>query len=200
MSGLAIASLVQGGLALHWISKGQTHMVGLLLISVPFVLQLIACIYSYLARDGAAGAALGVLAVTWLGLGLVHLNSAPGSRSGALGLLLVAAAGVLALSAAAVAVPKPLPGLLFGLAAARFALAGLHELGASSGWQHAGGIVGLIVAGLAGYSVLAFELEDEMRRPLLPTFRRGLARSAIFGDMAAQVDGVVNEAGVRQTT
>jgi succinate-acetate transporter protein len=200
MSGLAIASLVQAGLDLHWIPVTQTHMVGLILISVPFVLQVIACLYSYLARDGAAGAALGVLSVTWLGLGLVHLNSVPGVRSGALGLLLLAAGGVLALSALAVIVQKPLPGLVFALSAARFVLAGVYELGASSGWQNAAGIVSLVVTGLAGYCVLAFELEGEMHRPVLPTFRRGSARAAILGGPSAQVDQVANEAGVRQTT
>jgi uncharacterized protein len=164
------------------------------------VLQLIACIYSYLARDGAAGAALGVLSATWLGMGLAHLNAAPGTRSGALGLLLVGAGTVVALSAIAVLALKPLPASVFGLSAARFVLAGVYELGASSGWQNAGGIVGLVVTGLAGYCVLAFELEGEMHRPVLPTFRRGSARAAILGEPSAQLDGVANEAGVRQTT
>jgi uncharacterized protein len=149
MSGLAIASLVQSGLDLRWIPVTQAHAVGLILLAVPFVLQLVACVFSYLARDGAAGAAVGVLATTWAGVGAVHLISSPGSRSGAMGLLLLAAGGVLALSALAVCVAKPLPGLVFLASAVRFALAGIYELGATSAWRDAAGIVGLVVLGLA---------------------------------------------------
>ncbi len=90
MSGLAVASLVQSGLDLHWIAPDQAHQVGLILSSVPFLLQMIACIFCYLARDGATGATVGVLSVSWLADGLVHLTSVPGSRSGALGLMLLA--------------------------------------------------------------------------------------------------------------
>jgi hypothetical protein len=84
MSGLAIASLVQSGLDLQWIALDQTRDVGLILIAVPFVLQIIACVFSYLARDGATGAAIGVLAASWLALGLVHTVCArlPERRAG----------------------------------------------------------------------------------------------------------------------
>ena len=59
VSGLAIATLVNSGLELHWVGSSQTLEVGVILATVPFALQLIACVFSYLARDGAAGAALG---------------------------------------------------------------------------------------------------------------------------------------------
>lgn len=200
MAGLSIASLVESGFALHWIARNQVHDVGLILVSVPFILQLLACVFSYLARDGATGAALGTLSVTWLGMGLVHLTSAPGSRSGAMGLLLLAAGGVLLLSAAAVSLPKPLAGLVYGLAATRFILTGIHELGAGSTWSHAAGIVGLVVLGLAAYSVLAFDLEGEMHGPVLPTLRRSRGRAALSDAAEQAINGVVSEPGVRQTT
>lgn len=200
MAGLAIGSLVQSGFDLRWIATTQAHEVGLILLAAPFVLQLIACVYSYLARDGAAGAAIGVVATTWAAMGLVHIVSVPGSRSGALGLLLLAAAGTLALSALAVSSGKPLPGLVFLAAAVRFALAGIYELGAGSFWRDAAGICGLVVLGLAAYCVLAFELEGQKRTPVLPTFRRGRSAIAIRDDAPAQMDGVAHEAGVRQTT
>jgi succinate-acetate transporter protein len=199
MSGLAIASLVQSGLDLRWIPATQGHDVGLILITVPFILQLLACVFSYLARDGATGAAVGVLSVSWLGLGLVHLTSAPGSHSGALGLMLVCAGAVLLLSAIASAGAKPLPGTIFALAGVRFLVAGISELSTVSAWQHAAGIIGLVICALAGYAVLAFELEDQQHRPVLPTFRRGRARIALLGDPEERVDGVSSEAGVRQT-
>lgn len=200
MAGLAIGSLVQAGYDLHWLKASQGHEVGLILISVPFLLQAIACVFAYLSRDGAAGAAIGVLATGWLGLGLVHLASHPGSRSGALGLMLIAAGGVLILSALAVANAKPLPGLVFVLAGVRFVLSGIFELGAAQPWVHAAGILSLVVLGLAAYSVLAFELEGEQHEPVLPTFRRGRGRDAVLGEPALQVDGAVGEAGVRQMT
>lgn len=200
LAGLAIASLVQGGLDLGWIPPTQQEQVGLILIAVPFVLQLVACVLSFLARDGAAGASLGVLATTWLGLGLLHLASAPGATSNATGLLLLAAAAVLALSAAAVARAKPLVAAAFGLTAARFALAGIYELTVVSAWQEAAGIVSVIVLAIAAYDLLAFELEGQRRRPLLPTLRRGPGREALFGTADEQVEGVIHEPGVRRTT
>lgn len=200
MSGLAIATLVDSGLSLGWISANQTHDVGLILLSVPFALQLIACIFSYLSRDGATGAAVGVLSLTWFATGLIEATSRPGSRSGALGLLLLVAGGVLILSAIAVMIVKPLPGSVFGLTGIRFVVTGIYMLGASTGWQHASGIIGLVILGGAAYSVLAFELEGEQHHPVLPTFRRGRARIAVMGEAAAKVNGVVDEAGVRQTT
>ena len=108
MSGLAIVSLVPSGVELHWTPLDQTAQAGLVLIAVPFGLQLIACILSYMARDGAtAGAAVGVLATSWLAIGLVHIVGTPGVTSGTLGLLLVTAAGVLFASASAMASTNP---------------------------------------------------------------------------------------------
>jgi hypothetical protein len=129
MSGLAMASLVQSEFDLRWIEVTQATEVGLILLAVPFVVQLLASVFSHMAGDGAGGAIVGVLATTWAAIGLVHVTSVPGSRSGALGLGLLAAALVLALSAIAVAVGKPLPGFVLLGAAARFALPGIYELG-----------------------------------------------------------------------
>jgi hypothetical protein len=117
-----------------------------------------------------------------------------------MGLLLLAAGGVLALSSVAVSVAKPLPGLVFLGAALRFALAGVYQLGAAPAWRDASGIIGLVVLGLAAYSVIAFELEGQQRKPVLPTFRRRLGAAAMRDGLAAQVDGIAHEAGVRQTT
>jgi hypothetical protein len=62
------------------------------------------------------------------------------------------------------------------------------------------GIVGLAIVAVAGYCVLAFELEGQQRRPVLPTFRRGRGRAAVIGSAEAAVDDVLHDAGVRQTT
>jgi uncharacterized protein len=200
MSGLAIASLVQSGFDLRWVAVSQETQVGLILLAVPFVLQLLASVFSYLARDGATGAAVAVLATTWGALGLVHIVSVAGARSAAAGLLLLAAGGVLSVSSLAIAMSKPLPALVFLLAAARFVLTGLYQLGASTWWRDAGGVVGLVVVALAAYCVLAFELEGQQGESLLPTFRRGHGAAAVRDALAAQIDAVAHEPGVRQTT
>lgn len=200
MAGLAIASLVQSGFDLHWTSKTQVHEVGLILLTVPFVLQLLACVFSYLARDAAAGAAVGVLATTWAGLGAIHLVAAPGSRSGPAGLLLLAAGGVLALTSIVIMSAKPLPALVFLLAAVRFVLGGVYQLGATPAWRDAAGIEGLVVLGLAAYCVLAFEIEAQRRRPVLPTFRRGIARLDRGAELGMDPPVIAREPGVRDTT
>ncbi len=200
MSGLSIASLLQSGFDLRWIPVTQAHAVGLILLAAPFVLQLLACVFAYLARDGAAGAALGVLSTTWAALGAVHLTSSPGARSGAIGLMLLGSGGVLALTAAATASSKPLPALVFGLAAVRFALGGIYELGGAASWRDGAGIIGLVVLGLAAYCVLAFELEGQRRAPVLPTFRLGRARLGVGAELGTEAAGVAREPGIRDTT
>jgi uncharacterized protein len=200
MGGLAIASFVDSGLELHWIKQSQALQVGLILVAVPFTLQLLACVFSYLARDGAAGATLGVLATSWLALGLIHIASPKSQASGALGLLLLIAGACVAASAVSVAVAKPLPALVFLAAAIRFELSGIYQLSAASAWGHAAGILGLVVAGLAAYCLLAFELEGLNRAPVLPTLRRGRGAAAIEDGSQAQIDQVAHEAGVRQTS
>ena len=200
MSGLAIASLVESGVALKWVPESETVQAGLILIAVPFVLQLLASILSYLARDGAAGAATGVLSSTWLALGLSHVTAGTGRPIAVMGLLMLATAGVLALSAVAISVGKPLPGTVFMLAALRFALSGIYELSGVTVWQSIAGVAGLVVCAGAAYCVLAFELEGQQHRTVLPTLRRGRAELAMSDGAAGQLDGVGREPGVRQTT
>jgi succinate-acetate transporter protein len=198
VAGLAIASFVDSGLELHWINHSQTREVGLILVAVPFLLQLIACVLSYLARDGATGATLGVLACTWLALGLIHIASPASRASGALGLLLLIVGASVALSALAVGTAKPLPAVLFLAAALRFELAGIYQLSTASAWEHASGILGLVISGLAAYCVIAFELEGQNHGPVLPTFRRGPGAAALRDSPRAQLDQVAHEPGVRR--
>jgi succinate-acetate transporter protein len=200
MAGLAIASLVQSGFDLHWIAASEGLEVGLVLLAVPFFLQFLASVLAFLARDGTTGTATGVLSASWLAIALIHLASNGHHRSGALGLMLLAAGGLLLLSAIASLAIKPLPAAVFGVIGIRFLLAGAYELGATQGLATAAGIVGLVVVALAGYSVVAFDLEGLLHRTVLPTFRRGRAQAALNGAAPAALDDVVHEPGVRQMT
>ena len=190
---------MESGLALGWIESSQALEVGVILIAVPFVLQLLACVFCYLARDGATGAAVGVLSTTWLGIGVLHLITPDTGRGGALGLLLLAAGFALAVSASSVSRANGLAGFVFLLAALRFALAGVYDAGGSQTWSHVAALVGLAVSGAAAYAVLAFELEGQQRRPVLPTFRHGRGRVSA-GESSDALEAIMREPGVRQTS
>lgn len=198
LSGLAVGSFVQSGLELRWIAASQTHEVGIMVLALPFVLPLIGCVLAYLARDASTGTAAGVIAATWLSLGVVQVIGSPHARSGALGLMLIAAASLLALTTVSIAIVKPLPALLFFAAAVRFALTGVYHLGSGQAFQKASGVIGLILFVVALYAVLAFELEDQ-HKPLLPTFRRKRATAAAAGADGEATGDLAQEPGVRRT-
>jgi uncharacterized protein len=198
MSGLGIASVLQSGLDLSWFPPSEAAQTGLILLAVPSVLQLLACVLSYLARDAASGAALGVLATTWLAVGLVHLTSGA-VTSGVEGVLLASAALALCASGSTVCRTNPLAGAAFLLAAARFAVEAVYQLGAPVPWREASGIVGLVMAAVIGYGLLAFELEAQARRSLLPTFRRGRGKLTSATALPPD-DGLYVEPGIRSSS
>ncbi len=117
--------------------------------------------------------------------------------SGALGLMLIAVAMVLLCSAIAVAVGKPLPAVVFTLAAVRFLLVGIYQLSSIRLWERASGVLGLLLMAAAVYTALALELEGQRQRPVLPTFRRH-SPAAPYGPPAAlQLEQLAREPGVR---
>lgn len=167
---LAAASLVQSGLDLRWISTGQTLYVGIMMLTLPLALPLIACVVAYVSRDAPTGTAAGVISTTWASLGVVQIVS--GSHtSAALGLLLVASGVLLGVSGLTVSLAKPLPGAVFMLAALRFTLTGVYHLSSDRTVQYTSGIVGLVVVVAAVYTLLAFELQAQ-GDPLLPMSSR----------------------------
>lgn len=200
LSGLGIASLMESGLALGWLSPDSVSEVGIVLIAVPFVLQILACVLAYLARDAATAATVGVLAATWLALGLLHIHSGSSRPDATAGLLLLASGALLAVSASTVSTANPLAATVFALAALRFLLTGIYDAGGARGFGDAASVVGLVIAALVLYAVPAFELEDQRHRAVMPTFRRGRGRSSMIGSADEQLEHIENEPGVRQTT
>jgi succinate-acetate transporter protein len=195
---LAVGTFLLAGFQLSWIAKAQMHQVGLLLIAFVFPLQALAAIYGFLGRDSVAGTGMALLSVTWLCIGVVSATGAPGHTSGALGLLLVASATCLLVPVLAAGSGKLLAAMIMAGAACRFATTGGYQLSGGHTWKIAAGIIGLVLAALAAYGGLAFEIESDRRKTVLPTGRRGLGRTAFTGDLAAQVAGVHHEAGVRE--
>lgn len=195
--GLAAATFVLSGLQLGWVGYSEGKKVALVLIGFAFLAQLVASVFSFLARDGVAGSAMGVLALTWLGVGLVLYISKPGSTSNALGLFLLFAASAMALTALTTLLSKLVIGILFLTAAVRFGLAGVYELSSHHGWEDAAGIAGLVLFALAMYAAWAAELEDALGQTVLPLGRHGKGKIALHGSLLEQVKDVPKEPGVR---
>lgn len=172
MIALAVGSLVLAGLQLSWITTAQGHMVALCLLAFVVPLQLVSFVFGYLSRDEGTASALGTLSGTWFAIGLVLLGSAPGSTSGALGLLLIAATGALLVPVAVSTASKPLIAAVFAVTALRFLLSGIYQLTGGTGWHTAAGVTGLVVVALAWYAAMAFALEAGRRKAVLPVFRR----------------------------
>jgi uncharacterized protein len=195
---LAAATLLVSGLQLGWLAPSDGRDVALVLIAFVFPLQLLTSVFGYLARDVVAGTAMGVLAGTWLVVGLVTLTSPPGSTSDALGLFLLVAGVAMLVPAAASATGKLVPALILTTVAVRFASTGIYQLTASPGWEDITGILGLLLCALAIYAALAMALEDARRSTLLPLGRIGAGRESVEGNLGEQLERIEREAGVRE--
>jgi succinate-acetate transporter protein len=155
-------------------------------------------VFGYLARDVVAGTGMGLLAGTWLSIGLVTITSPPDSTSDALGLFLLLAGAAMCVPAVASATGKLVPAALLATTAARFATTGIYQLTASGTWEDTAGVIGLFLCGLAVYASLAMALEDVRRSTILPLGRIGAGRESVGGTLGGQVERIEREAGVRE--
>jgi succinate-acetate transporter protein len=181
---LAGGTLLVAGLQLEWLAPTDGQDAGLILIAFVFPLQLLASVFGFLARDVVAGTGMGLLAGTWLAIGLIRLTGEPGSTSDALGLFLLLAGTAMLVPAAAAATAKIVPAIVLTTTALRFAATGAYELTAGDGWKTVAGVVGLALCALALYAALAMALEDALHRTVLWLGRR-------------HVTDLESEAGVR---
>ncbi|RCW46040.1 hypothetical protein DFQ14_102342 [Halopolyspora algeriensis] len=192
------ATLVLSGLQLGWLASGETNIAALVLVLFGFPLQLLASIFGFLARDGAAATGMGVLAVSWLTTGIVKFLSPPGATSAALGILLLFAGAALMIPALAASFGKLVPALVLFTAAARLLLSGAHQVTTLAPVQFAAGVVGVVLVAIALYAALALALEDVRRRTVLPVLRMGMGATSMRATTAEQLVGIDNEAGVRE--
>jgi succinate-acetate transporter protein len=196
--GLAAASFVLGGLQVGWVSPSEGKKVALTLILFAFPAQFLAGVLAFLARDGIVGSAMTELGLISLVVGMTLRTSVPGSTSGALGLFLIFAAVSMLATAAVSITARLMAAAIFATAALRFLLVAVYELSGDKGWEDLAGVIGIGLAGLAVYAAVGSELEDALRRTVLPLGRRGEAKQAVSADtLAEQVQHVQTEPGVR---
>jgi succinate-acetate transporter protein len=176
---LSAATMLVSGLQLGWLEPSQGKDVALVLIAFVFPLQLLTSVVGYLARDVVAGTGMGILAGTWLSVGLVMLTSPAGSTSDALGLFLLVAGLAMLVPATAAASGKLVAVAVLSTTAVRFLCTGMYELTASSTWKHVAGVVGLALFAVAVYAALAMALEEARRHTVLPTGRRGAGTDVV---------------------
>jgi uncharacterized protein len=195
---LVPAGVLMGVMQLGGIPVTETKTVAFLMLGFVVPLQLIAAVLSFLARDTIAGTGLGLFAGTWLATALALLAGPPGARSHALGVFLLCVGGSMVVLVAGASFGKIGPALVMVLGATRFVVSGLYELLGGTTLEHAGAIVGLVLAGVALYSALATEVEDVQGETKLPIGRRALAAEALQGPFERQLERIEHEAGVRQ--
>lgn len=196
---LGAGTLLVSGLQLGWLAPTQGPDVALVLLAFVFPLQLVASIFGYLGRDVVAGTGMGLLAGTWLSIGLVTLTApAPGATSDALGLFLLLAGTAMLIPFSAAATGKLAAAAVLGATALRFTATGLYELTASGTWKDVAGVIGLVLLALALYAALALALEDARGATVLPIGRIGGGAAALEGGVDEQTAGLQHAAGVRR--
>ena len=195
---LAVGTFTMAGAELSWIPAAEDSSAGLAVLLFVFPLQALGGIYGFQARDSIAGTGMGLLAGGWLITGTLTFLGARGKPDGALGLTLLAVATTILVPATVGAASKPLASAVMTGTALRFYLTAAYELSGGSAWKYAGAAEGLVLAALAVYAALAFELEDNRLHTVLPTFRRGLGRQALNGSISAELAQAGHEAGVRK--
>lgn len=196
--GLAGATVILAALQLGWVPVAESHQVGLVVVLVAVPLQLIAAVMGFLSRDAVAATGIGTLAVSWFVIGMLTLFGAPGVRSRTLGFILFYLAAAVLASAVVAALGKLVPALVLTVTAIRFVVTGVYQYAGGTTWMHAAGWIGLVLAALALYAVLAMELEDLRHHTVLPTLRHGAGRRAISGEGLEPIGAAEREAGVRE--
>lgn len=195
---LGAATVVLSAVQLSWAPVTALHQVALVIIVFTAPLQILASVFGFLARDSVGGTGMGVLAGSWLVIGVLTLSSPPGSRSKVLAVLLFFAAAAMLVPVAAGALGKVVAAAVMAAAAGRFALTGVYEYTGSAGWEHIAGWWGIGLGALALYAAMAFEVEDVRRNTVLPVLRHGVGRAAVEGGLDTELDRVEREAGVRE--
>lgn len=195
---LAVGSCLLSALQLGWVPATESHQVAIVILVFVAPVELITGIISFLVRDVVMATGLGLLFGSWAALGMLLRQGAPGATSSVLGVLAITVAAALLVPAVTAAGSKPVAAVLMTVAATRFVLTAVYELGAGAAWKQATGVVGIALVVTALYGSLALALEDAHHRAVLPVSRRGTSRYAMSGELRHQLDSLPTEVGVRQ--
>ena len=180
LAGFSVAtlmvSLIQAGWLGHWSDMG---VVGLFAMMFGGIAQFAAGMWSYRARDIVATVAHGMWGSFWMAFGLLQILTivgklpapVPGHPNSALGLWFLGLAYMTGIAAfAAMFESIGIAAVLWTLAAGSgLSSAGWFLTGIGNGWLGAGGVLFVISAGLAAYTVLAMCLMAITKRTVLPT-------------------------------
>jgi uncharacterized protein len=194
-----VGMFLYAALGCGWVKPVDQQSIGIIFVAFVVPLQLIASVFAFLARDGAAGTALGLFATSWLASGVLLATGTPGTLDAGFGYYLVAFSIVIIILGGASLLGRPLLSLFLLISSLRTIFGAVYELGGGSGWERAGGWVGLAAFCVAMYAGLAFLLEDSLGHTVLPLGRRAGARAAIEGGLDEQLNALEDEAGVRQS-
>ncbi|GAB3254006.1 acetate uptake transporter family protein [Arthrobacter pigmenti] len=193
---LAVATVGFSAVQLGFIPKSEESTVALAVLVLTVPLQFLSCIIGFGARDPIAGTGMAMVAGVWAMIGVSSLMTPEQTPSPGLGVLLITAAVAILVPVAA-AHAKLVAAAVLGGSAIRFAVTGISELTGSPGWEVVAGILGLMLAVVALYAALGFEVEEVDGPVQLPLMRRGAGAKPLVDDMGEQVEGIAREAGVR---
>ena len=181
-----------------WVKPAETHTIGTMLLTFVAPIELVATVFAFLSRDTVAGVTLGLFSGSWLLSGVLTAEATPGVLSPAQGYFLFGFSVAILLLAAVASLGQPLIAIVLTISCARAVAFAVYEVGGGRRWETVSGWIALGIFCVAMYAGLAFLLEDVKGRTVLPLGRRGSSREAIDGGMAAQLEGLADEPGVRK--
>src|SRR5690625_360421 len=194
---LAVATVGFSSLQLGVVGTEEESVVALAVLVLTVPLQFFSSIIGFGARDPIAGTGMALVSGVWAMIAVSTLTSEPGASSPGIGMMLLTAAVAILIATSAARAILVAAAVLAG-SAVRFGVTGVAELTGSGGWETAAGVFGFVLAFLAIYAALGFELEEADHPRQLPVFRRGPGAKPLHDDMEEQVEGIAREAGVRQ--
>ena len=168
-----------------------------LIVFPAFIVQAVVGIFALCARDSIAGTLMLSFASTWLIDALVFYVEPPGAAA-ALGVFYVVFAVFISFMLASALLKRALAAVL-AVAAPRFLVAGIGDITGNHAVSQAGAVLGFLLAAVSLYTAFALLLEDSRGREVLPIGRLGAARQATHGTLAAELQGIERQAGVRRT-
>jgi uncharacterized protein len=194
----AVGTTLLACVELKWLPPSEMHAVVFILLGYVAPLELLPCIFAFLARDTGTATTMGIFGSGWVALSLYYLFFGIEAHTATVGVFLVMdSLAIFALCIASFE-GKPMLALVLLFSSIRFVLAAALQFGAGPNVAIAAGAFGLLTGALAVYGGLALLLEDVKQKTVLPVFRRKAARQSIEGNLQDQLQRLETEAGVRR--